>query len=194
MVYAAVAGVGMLLTLAATPLFAQQQGPSANEPSKTLDKGTKIEGKTQGNISSKTNKIGDMVPVVVVEDVKNGTGAIVVPAGSPAVIEITDILPPDKNHPEGVLQVAVKSVDVNGQTYRVKEGKGTGKEGKKPGWSLFKKDNKEKTRDTTAMPVAPIVGIVADPKGQVVGTDIVMPPGSEVTFTVGEDAITLVAG
>lgn len=179
----------------AMPVQAQQQqrGPSVNDSSKTLAKGTKVEAKTTGEISSRTNHIGDMVPAVVVEDVRDGTGMVIVPKGSPATVEITDIMAPDKNHPNGVLQVAVKSVDVNGQTFRTRNAEASA--GKKPGWSLFKKNDAPKPAGESPSMKAPpaVVGIVADPKGKVVGTDLVLPSGSAVTFDLGNGAVTLVA-
>src|SRR4051812_8111942 len=106
------------LGLFAVPSISAQQaqrGPSANDAPRTLSKNTKVEAKTTARISSQSNKIGDTVQGTISKDVKDASGAIVFPSGSPVVFEIVDLVPPDATHKDGALALAIQKVEVGGQ-------------------------------------------------------------------------------
>jgi hypothetical protein len=198
----------MALTLGSVPAVVAQQpgqqaGPRADESPRTLAKGASVKAKTQAQLSSQTNKAGDIIPAVIVEDVKDGAGSVIFPAGSAAEIEVVDV--------EGGLGLALKSVNAAGRTYQVQSSKGRGDEPQDPalrdkdrvggigidttraidrqpmgreadkgsGWTLFKKNKKG-------------MGTVTGLKEPEAGAELTVPSGTAVTFDFGNEVVTIV--
>lgn len=94
--------------------------PASASRTATLASGTVIEGTLDRTISSKTNKVGDRVTVRVANDVKNGSGVVVVPAGSTVDLTVTSIEPArDKSQAAGKLTLAVTGITVRGQSHPI---------------------------------------------------------------------------
>ena len=94
--------------------------PAPASRTATLASGTVIEGTLDRTISSKTNKVGDRVTVRVANDVKNGSGVVVVPAGSTVDLTVTSIEPArDKSQAAGKLTLAVTGITVRGQSHPI---------------------------------------------------------------------------
>ena len=86
----------------------------------TLASGTLIEGTLDRTISSKSSKVGDRVTVRVANDVKNGSGVVVVPAGSTVNLTVTSIEPArDKSQAAGKLTLAVTGITVRGESHPI---------------------------------------------------------------------------
>ena len=175
--------VSLLAASIATAQQPQQQaGPSAGEATHTLSNGTNIKLKTQGQISSQTARVGDTLAAVVKGNVKDMTGQVLFPDGSPAVFEVI-------RSPRG-LALSLKSVTALGHTYRI--GSTAGSYAAQEGgtrdsdatalrsWAIFQKNERG-------------LGTVSGIKEPAVGGDFVVPPGSEVTFDFGDEAITIVS-
>ena len=91
--------------------------PAAAPRTATLASGTLIEGTLDRTISSKSSKVGDRVTVRVANDVKNGSGVVVVPAGSTVDLTVTSIEPArDKSQAAGKLTLAVTGITVRGES------------------------------------------------------------------------------
>lgn len=85
-----------------------------------LAAGTLLEGTLDRTISSKSSKVGDRVTVRVANDVRNGSGLVVVPAGSTVELTITSIEPArDKSQAFGKLTLAVTGITVRGASHPI---------------------------------------------------------------------------
>ncbi|MGE5090639.1 MAG: hypothetical protein ACM3OH_00570 [Bacillota bacterium] len=98
--------------------------PSSTTPSTTtgsgrsLAAGTSIAATTNAQISSGTNKVGDIVTASVTSDVKDASGRVVIPAGSTINLRVTQIHESEnKSDSTGTLALAVESVEMGGSTY-----------------------------------------------------------------------------
>lgn len=98
--------------------------PSTTTPStstasgRSLAAGTSIAATTNAQISSGTNKVGDVVTASVTSDVKDATGRVVIPAGSTINLRVTQIKPSEnKSDSTGTLALAVESVEMGGNSY-----------------------------------------------------------------------------
>ena len=92
--------------------------PPAGPP--TLSAGTTITATMNDSISSRKNKVGDVVTARVSSDLKNADGRVVVPAGSNVAIKITAIHESEnKGDKTGTLTLAVQDITVNGRTYAI---------------------------------------------------------------------------
>src|SRR5689334_7460888 len=158
----------------------QQAGPSAGADAvRTLNKGTTIKVKTSEQMSSQTNKVGDHIKAAITDDVKDGNGQVIFPAGSLAQLDIVQT----STGPG----FAIGSVEVNGKQYSLKSsamnpsaGQPSGGSGQSTAWNVFRK-NKDGT------------GYVSDSKVKEppVGTDFVIPPGTTVTFEFGNETVSV---
>lgn len=103
------------------PAPAPAPAPAAPAPRVAmLPGGTIIEGTLDRTISSKNNKVGDRVTIRVANDVKNGQGVVVVPAGSTVDLSITSIEPArDKSQAAGKLTLAVTGITVGGESHPI---------------------------------------------------------------------------
>jgi len=98
--------------------------PSTTTPATTtgsgrsLAAGTSIAATTNAQISSGTNKVGDVVTASVTSDVKDASGRVVIPAGSTINLRVTQIKPSEnKSDSTGTLALAVESVEMGGNSY-----------------------------------------------------------------------------
>lgn len=101
------------------PAPAPRPAPAPQPPAPTvvtLASGSVMSGTLDRTISSKTNKVGDQVTVRVTDDVRNGSGAIVVPAGSTVNLTIAAIEPSRDKAQTGKLTLAVSSITIRGET------------------------------------------------------------------------------
>ena len=82
-----------------------------------LGSGTLVEAALTDAISSRHGLAGDAFLAQVVEDVRNGDGTVVIPAGSAVHGTITEVSPAANTRSDGTLTLAVSSVTVSGRTY-----------------------------------------------------------------------------
>jgi len=86
----------------------------------TLETGTRVDATTERTISSRTDTAGQTFTATVSNDVRDGSGRVVLPAGSTLNLDITELEPADdKSKADGRITVLVSSVTVRGQTYPV---------------------------------------------------------------------------
>ena len=84
----------------------------------TLPIGTAIQAALQDSISSRRNKVGDIVEARVARDITDLAGRVVIPAGARVPLTIADLAPAKgKGAADGKLAFQATSVTVNGQTY-----------------------------------------------------------------------------
>jgi hypothetical protein len=101
----------------ATP---SRPAPAPPSGTATLASGTLIEGTLDRTITSKSSKVGDRVTVRVANDVKNGSGVVVVPAGSTVDLTVTSIEPArDKSQAFGKLTLAVTGITIRGASHPI---------------------------------------------------------------------------
>ncbi len=101
----------------AEPAPAPRAAPAA-PPS--LAAGTPITATMSDSITSRKNKVGDVVRARVTSDLKDADGRVVIPAGSTIAIKITAIHESEnKSDKTGTLNLAVQDITVNGRTYAI---------------------------------------------------------------------------
>lgn len=99
---------------APAPAPAPPAGPLA------LAAGTAITATMNDSISSRKNKVGDVVTARVSNDLTGPDGRVVVPAGSSITIKITAIHESEnKSDNTGTLTVAAQDISINGKTYAI---------------------------------------------------------------------------
>jgi hypothetical protein len=84
-----------------------------------LGAGTKMDVAASDTISSRTAKVGDTFSARVVQDVKNASGQVVIPAGSVVNGSITAVKPAPNPRTPGTLTLSVTSVTVRGNSYAI---------------------------------------------------------------------------
>jgi len=85
----------------------------------SLGAGTKMDIAASDTISSRTANVGDLFTARVVQDVKNASGQVVIPAGSIVNGKITDVKPAPNPRTPGTLTLSVTSVTVRGNSYAI---------------------------------------------------------------------------
>ena len=102
---------------AAAPSAAQPapaSSPSASA-SAALAAGTSFTATTDAEIRSNKNKVGDEVTASVVNDVKDASGRVVIPAGSKVTLQVTAIHESEnKSDSTGTLTLKPTSIAING--------------------------------------------------------------------------------
>jgi len=99
-----------------TPTVAPASTPPGAEL--TLPIGTAIQATLQDSISSRRNKVGDIVEARVARDITDPAGRVVIPAGARVPLTIAELAPAKgKGAADGKLAFQATSVTVNGQTY-----------------------------------------------------------------------------
>ncbi|MHB1310659.1 MAG: YMGG-like glycine zipper-containing protein [Gemmatimonadaceae bacterium] len=96
---------------------AGKDGASSMFSSKsTVASGTSIEVTLSDGISSRTDKVGNLVGASVTRDVLDDQGKVVIAAGSPVGVQISAIAPAKKGSTsaEGTLELTVTSLTVDG--------------------------------------------------------------------------------
>ena len=85
---------------------------------RSLAAGTTITATTNSRISSATNKVGETLTATVSSSVKDGSGRVVIPAGSTVHLRITALHESENKSDEtGTLALAVQSVEIGGKSY-----------------------------------------------------------------------------
>lgn len=85
---------------------------------RSLASGTTFTATTNSRISSATNKVGETLTASVASDVKDGSGHVVIPAGSTVRLRITALHESEnKSDATGTLALAVQSVEIGGKSY-----------------------------------------------------------------------------
>jgi hypothetical protein len=185
---------------------ANAQGPYATD-ARSLNKGTKISATLSDSVSSRINKIGDMVSATITNDVKDASGNIVFPAGSPAELRIIDIKAGDNKSKDGALAMQVATVKANGRTYYIDaKSDSINNAARKPGWTADKK--KIGLGAAAGAVVGGLVsgnlkgalagGILGAAGGAVVahemnGRDVYLEAGSNVDFVMAEPVQVLIS-
>lgn len=177
--------------------------PAASAPatSRSLASGTSLAVTTSSEISSKTQKPGETITAKVADDVKDGAGRVVIPAGSVVTLRISQIKPSDsKSDPTGTLVLAASSVSINGTDYDLT--------GSVSGLKTHLQSRAVDANDAAKVGAGTAVGAVAGRilgggKGTVIGgviggavgaqravetkdRDVVLPAGSSVTITLND--------
>ena len=92
-------------------------GTKSTSGSPALASGTRIEATIEHELSSRVNKSGETVRAKVTSDVADGSGRVVIPAGSTVNLVIDKLEPgSDQTRPEGRLMIDVQSITVRGDT------------------------------------------------------------------------------
>jgi hypothetical protein len=84
-----------------------------------LSAGARVDMAATDTISSRTAKAGQSFTARVVDDVRNSSGQVVIPAGSTVNGTITAVKPAPNPHTPGTLTLSVTSVSVRGNTYPI---------------------------------------------------------------------------
>lgn len=90
----------------------------ASASGRSLAAGTTFSATTGTRISSATNKAGETLTARVAADVKDGSGRVVIPAGSTVRLRITALHESEnKSDATGTLALALQSVEIGGRSY-----------------------------------------------------------------------------
>jgi hypothetical protein len=84
-----------------------------------LTQGARFDIAATDTITSKTAKPGDPFTARVVEDVKNASGQVVIPAGAVVNGTISDVKPAPNPRTPGTLTLTVTSVTIRGNSYPI---------------------------------------------------------------------------
>jgi hypothetical protein len=106
----------------AAPAAPESPAPAPAPPAGplALAAGTAITATMNDSISSRKNKVGDVVTARVSNDLTAPDGRVVVPAGSTIAIKISAIHESEnKSDKTGTLTLAVQDINVNGKTYAI---------------------------------------------------------------------------
>jgi len=104
---------------ATRPPAARPPAPPPAPRMSHLGVGTKIDVASNDTLSSRTAKVGDAFTAHVVEDVRDVSGKVVIPAGSLVNARITEVKPAPNPSTPGTLTVSVTSVTVRGTSYPI---------------------------------------------------------------------------
>jgi hypothetical protein len=189
--------IGILaLGVVAVPAVAQETGPTVpgtvgaalyEMPVRTLAKGLKFDVTFKNEISSRSDRIGDIITGVLVNDVKDSTGTVIFPAKSTANVEIVDISGTGKESTNGRLVLVIRSVNVGNHTFRMHNAKDS-VDAKKSTWTREPKkmDTPASSAGAVGAPVVAIGVVGRAPKGAGEGVNLVVAPGTAVTFELAE--------
>jgi hypothetical protein len=104
---------------ATRPPAARPPAPPPAPRMSHLGVGTKIDVASNDTLSSRTAKVGDAFTAHVVEDVRDASGKVVIPAGSVVNATITEVKPAPNPSTPGTLTVSVTSITVRGTSYPI---------------------------------------------------------------------------
>ena len=86
----------------------------------SLAAGTAIDATLKDSISSRTNKVGDVIEAATTSDVKDASGRTVIPKGSIVTLTITAIHESEnKSDKTGTLTLQPSEVKINGKSYKL---------------------------------------------------------------------------
>ncbi|MGH7584904.1 MAG: hypothetical protein ACREMH_01545 [Gemmatimonadales bacterium] len=108
-------------TPAPRPATPKPSAPAPTKPAaRTLAAGTTISTTALDSISSRYNKAGQTMRVKVASDISDGSGRVVIPAGSVMTLTISKIAPSEnKSDNTGTLVLVPTSVQIGGNGYDV---------------------------------------------------------------------------
>lgn len=176
---------------------------SASTTSRSLAAGTNFSAATLSEVSSKTHKVGQTVTARISQNVRDGAGRIVIPAGSEVTMRITAIRESEnKSDNMGTLTLAATSVSINGTSYDL--------DGSVSGVKSQLVDRATNAGDVAKVGAGAAAGAVVgrvlggNTKGAVIGgviggavgaqranetqdRDVVLASGSDVTITINSD-------
>ncbi|HEU4588324.1 MAG TPA: hypothetical protein VFS11_06735 [Gemmatimonadales bacterium] len=102
-----------------TPSNAAKSETPAAAPA-SLAAGTAIDATLKDSISSRTNKVGDVIEAATTSDVKDASGRTVIPKGSIVTLTITAIHESEnKSDKTGTLTLQPSEVKINGKSYKL---------------------------------------------------------------------------
>ena len=106
---------------AAAPAPAPEPSPPPAAPSRAaVAQGTTIEASAMREITSRTNKPGEMFTARIAEAITGSNGRVIIPAGSEVTLSIVALKPaPNKSAKDGTIELRAVSVNVNGQSYPI---------------------------------------------------------------------------
>jgi hypothetical protein len=179
---------------------AKPPAPSPEPPTTfTLAVGTRMALAASDSISTRTAKAGEAFTATVGQDVRDGSGNVVIPAGSRVEGTITAAEPAPNPNSSGKLELAVKRVTVRGTSYPV-EATVVSKDTVMKGRGL---EGADAARVGAGAAAGAIVGKILgkDAKGAVIGgavgaatgagvsravrdIDVVIPQGAAITITL----------
>ena len=194
---------------AATPAAPSTSKPATSKPAsstpaaapaRSLASGASFGVATGTEITSKSMKAGQTITAKVGSDVKDGSGRVVIPAGSVVTLTIAQIKPSDsKSDNTGTLVLAATSVSINGKDYDLDGGVS----GLKTHLQSRAVDANDAAKVGAGTAAGAVVGRVlgGSTKGAVIGgviggavgaqravetkdRDVVLPAGSDVTVTL----------
>jgi hypothetical protein len=103
-----------------TPVPAAAPAPTPAPVTYMLAAGTVFPASVDQEINSQANKAGDSVTAIVTSDVRDGTGHVVIPAGSKMTLLVAAIHESEnKSDSTGKLTLTPKHVTIAGQTYEL---------------------------------------------------------------------------
>lgn len=176
---------------------------SASTAGRSLAAGTNFSAATLSEVSSKTHKVGQTVTARISQNVRDGAGRIVIPAGSEVTMRITAIHESEnKSDNVGTLTLAATSVSINGTSYNL--------DGSVSGVKSQLVDRATNAGDVAKVGAGAAAGAVVgrvlggNTKGAVIGgviggavgaqranetqdRDVVLASGSDVTITINSD-------
>lgn len=179
--------------------------PSTSAPAsgRSLASGTSFAASTGTEISSDTHEVGQTITATVSQNVRDGAGRIVIPAGSEVTLRITAIRESEnKSDNTGTLTLAATSVSINGTSYDI--------DGGVSGMATTLRDRGTNVGDAAKVGAGAAAGAVVGrvlgggTKGAVIGgviggavgaqravetqdRDVVLAAGSDVTITLNSE-------
>src|SRR5690606_6879136 len=94
--------------------------PAPAPAARTLPSGTEVNATVSSEISSNTHKQGQTIQASVASDVRDGSGRVVIPAGSTVNLTITSIRESEnKSDNTGTLTLAASSVEIDRKSTRL---------------------------------------------------------------------------
>ena len=170
----------------------------------TLASGTILEASANDSIHSRHNKVGDSFHATVGVDVKNAAGAVVIPAGSVITFSVA-LLEAAKNKSanDGRIQLDAQEVTIGGQSYPISgsastqniehalEGQGVtaGGAARVGGGAAVGAVGGQVIGGKTGAIIGGIAGAAGGAilAAKTADRDVVVRPGSKVTFTLGSN-------
>jgi hypothetical protein len=157
-----------------------------------LSAGTTIDMAATDTISSRTAQPGQPFTARVVDDVKNGAGQVVIPAGSTVNGTIAAVKPAPNPHTPGTLTLSVTSLSVRGHTYPI--------EGTIDSLETIHKGRGVTTGDAAKVGAGAVAGAVlgrvlgGNKKGTIIGGIVGGAAGAAVAHETKDSDIVLPAG
>ena len=106
--------------IAACSTPAPGNSPARAAEAGVADSGTQVLATTQALLSSAADTTGSTLRAIVSQDVKDGLGGVVIPAGSDVLLSVEHLAPATPPaSANGVLSLTVQSVVVNGRPERI---------------------------------------------------------------------------